>query len=202
LEGSSLLLPGLYQAKLPEKAACPAPGMGAERMLMTWSAGFLLLSDAGYQPRHRSKRRAGLGLGRLTQRTREDASCARVGRPAGPRETQIASWLSSPAAEPALPYRPERGQLVRMLEACAVDDLTRIIPQIVQVVAHSSGETKTTAWNDFREATKKARPLGLDGHDCPFLHPANPGSYPQEDAVVIKVGQANNVWWLITNGLP
>jgi hypothetical protein len=89
-----------------------------------------------------------------------------------------------------------------MLEACAVDDLTRIIPQIVQVVAHSSGETMTTAWNDFREATKKARPLGLDGHDCPFLHPANPGSYPQEDAVVIKIGQANDVWWLITNGLP
>jgi hypothetical protein len=176
--------------------------MGAERMLMTWSAGFLLLSDAGYQPRHRSKRRAGLGLGRLTQRTREDASCARVSRPAWPREPQTTSWWSSPPAEPAFPYQLERGQLIRMLEACAVDDLTRIIPQIVQVVAHSSAQTMTTAWNDFREATKNARPLGLEGHDCPFLHPANPGSYPQEDAVVIKVGQANDVWWLITNGLP
>jgi hypothetical protein len=171
-------------------------------MLMTWSAGFLLLSDAGYQPRHRSKRRAGLGLGRLTQRTREDASCARVSRPAGPREPRTASWLASPAAEPAFPYQLERGQLLRMLEACAVDDLTRIIPQIVQVVAHSSAETMTTAWNDFREATKGPRPLGLEGHDCPFLHPANPGPYPQENAVVIKVGQANDVWWLITNGLP
>jgi hypothetical protein len=194
-------------------------------MLMTWSAGFLLLSDAGYQPRHRSKRRAGLGLGRLTQRTREDASCARVSRPAGPREPQTASWLSSepfsssrdrpralgretggrkgfsPPVQPAFPYQLERGQLIRMLEACAVDDLTTIIPQIVQVVAHSSAQTMTTAWNDFREATK-ARPLGLEGHDCPFLHPANPSSYPQEDAVVIKVGQANDVWWLITNGLP
>jgi len=89
-----------------------------------------------------------------------------------------------------------------MLEALAVDDLTTIIPQIVQVVAHSSAQTMTTAWNDFREATKSARPLGLEGHDCPFLHPASPGSYPQEDAVVIKVGQANDVWWLITNGLP
>jgi hypothetical protein len=176
--------------------------MGAERMLMTWSAGFLLLSDAGYQPRHRSKRRAGLGLGRLTQRTREDASCARVSRPAGPREPRTASWLASPAAEPAFPYQLERGQLLRMLEACAVDDLTRIIPQIVQVVAHSSAETMTTAWNDFREATKGPRSLGLEGHDCPFLHPANPGPYPQENAVVIKVGQANDVWWLITNGLP
>ena len=169
---------------------------------MTWSAGFLLLSDAGYQPRHRSKRRAGLGLGRLTQRTREDASCARVSRPARPREPQTAWWLSSPPAESAFRYHLERGQLVRMLEACAVDDLTRIIPQIVQAVAHSSGETMTTAWNDFREATKSGGPLGLEGHDCPFLHPANPGSYPQEDAVVIKVGQANDVWWLITNGLP
>jgi hypothetical protein len=89
-----------------------------------------------------------------------------------------------------------------MLEACAVDDLTRIIPQIVQVVAHSSAQTMTTAWNDFREATKSAQPLGLDGHDCQFLHPANPGSYPEENAVVIKIGQANDVWWLITNGLP
>jgi len=169
---------------------------------MTWSAGFLLLSDAGYQPRHRSKRRAGLGLGRLTQRTREDASGARVSRPARPREPQAASWLAGPPAQPALPYQLERGQLRRMLEGCAVDDLTRIIPQIVQVVAHSSAETMTTAWNDFREATKNAQPLGLDGHDCPFLHPAKPGSYPEENAVVIKVGQANEVWWLITNGLP
>jgi hypothetical protein len=169
---------------------------------MTWSAGFLLLSDAGYQPRHRSKRRAGLGLGRLTQRTREDTSCARVSRPARPSEPQTASWLASPPAEPALPYQLERGQLRRMLEACAVDDLTRIIPQIVHVVAHSSAETMTTAWNDFREATKHAQPLGLDGHDCPFLQPAIPGSYPEENAVVIKVGHANDVWWLITNGLP
>jgi hypothetical protein len=89
-----------------------------------------------------------------------------------------------------------------MLEACAVDDLTRMIPHIVQVVAHSSAQTMTTAWNDFREATKNDRLLGLEDHDCPFLHPANPGTYPEEDAVVIKVGQANNVWWLITNGLP
>jgi hypothetical protein len=200
--------------------------MGAERMLMTWSAGFLLLSDAGYQPRHRSKRRAGLGLGRLTQRTREDVPCARVSRPTRPREPETATWLASepfsssrdrprtlgretggrkgfsPTAEPAYPHQLERWQLSRMLEACAVDDLTRIIPQIVQVVAHSSAQTMTTAWNDFREATKTDRPLGLDSHDCPFLHPANPGSYPQEDAVVIKIGQANDVWWLITNGLP
>jgi hypothetical protein len=171
-------------------------------MLMTWSAGFLLLSDTGYQPRHRSKRRAGLGLGRLTQRTREDASCARVSRPTGPREPVTTSWLASPPAQPAFPVQLERGQLRRMLEGCAVDDLTRIIPQIVQVVAHSSAKTMTTAWNDFREAPKNARPLGLEGHDCPFLHPSNPGSYPEEDAVVIKIGQANDVWWLITNGLP
>jgi hypothetical protein len=197
-----LLSTRLYQPELATKAVCPAPGMGAERMLMTWSAGFLLLSDTGYQPRHRSKRRAGLGLGRLTQRTREDISCARVGRPAGPTEAVTASWLASPPVEPVFQYQLERGQLVRMLEACAVDDLTRIIPQIVQVVAHSSAQTMTTAWNDFREATKNAQSLGLEGHECPFLHPANPGSYPEEDAVVIKIGQANDVWWLITNGLP
>jgi hypothetical protein len=167
---------------------------------MTWSAGFLLLSDAGYQPRHRSKRRAGLGFGRLTQRTREDASCARVGRPAGPGEPVSPSWLASPPAEPAFPHQLERGQLGQMLEGCAVDDLTRIIPQLVQVVAHSSAQTMTTAWNDFRQATRHDGPLGLEDHDCPFLHPAKPGSYPEEDAVVIKVGQANDVWWLITNG--
>lgn len=113
-----------------------------------------------------------------------------------------ATWLASPPAEPAFPDQLARGQLRRMLESCAVDDLTGIIPQIVQVVAHSSAETMTTAWNDFREATKNARALGLEGHDCPFLHPANSGSYPEEDAVVIKIGHANNVWWLITNGFP
>ena len=56
---------------------------------MTWVAGFLLLVDTGYfdpgyQPRHRSKRLAGLGIGRLARRAPDDdRSGAGASRPAG-----------------------------------------------------------------------------------------------------------------------
>jgi hypothetical protein len=174
--------------------------MGAGRMLMTWFAGFLLLSDPGYRPRHRSKRRA--GAGRLTQRIREDASCARISRPAGRGEPATASWLASPPAVADFPGQLACGQIRRMLLDCAVDDLTRIIPEIVQVVAHSSAGTMTAVWNDFRQAAENGRALGLDGHDCPFLDRPAPGPYPEKDAVVIKIGQANDALWLIANGFP
>jgi hypothetical protein len=68
-------------------------------MVMTWFAGFLLLADTGYQPRHRSKRRAGLGIGRLAHRA-EDRSSVGVSRPAGPESLTEAIWLASHPAEP------------------------------------------------------------------------------------------------------
>jgi hypothetical protein len=87
-----------------------------------------------------------------------------------------------------------------MLEGCALDDLARIMPEIVQVIARSSESTMTTAWNDFREAAWNARALRLGPRL--WAEPTdrtNPGPYPDEDAVVIKLGQAREALWLISN---
>lgn len=180
-------------------------------MVMTWLAGFLLLGGNGYEARHRSKRQAGAGIGRLGQRRREHPPDAAgsywpgsgSGSPGEP------SWMPSPSAAPEFPDQRAGNQLDRMLEGCALDDLARIIPEIVQVIARSSAETVTSAWNDFREATWNARALRLGpGLWADFMDPSpedpdpcpeKADPYPEEDAVVIKLGHARDALWLITN---
>jgi hypothetical protein len=172
-------------------------------MVTTYVAGFLLLWDAGYQPRHRSTRRAALSAGWQAQRTRDDPSRAWAGRPAGPGSPAAPSWMASPPAEPAYPDQHPGGQLRRMLAGCALDDLIRIVPEIVQVIALSSVATMTTAWNDFRQANRDPRALCLGtGRWSEYFERANAGSYPEEDAVVIRLGQADDALWLITKGHP
>jgi hypothetical protein len=89
------------------------------------------------------------------------------------------SWPPGPTTEPEFPDRFENDRLRDMLEDFPLDELTRIIPEIVQRVVHSSANTVMTAWDDFREAT---------------------WNNLQEDAVVIRLGRAHEAWWLITNG--
>jgi hypothetical protein len=157
-------------------------------MVVTSLASFLLLWDTGYEPRHRHSRRE-IGIGRLARRQRKDVFGA------GISET---SWLPSPPPEPWFPDRLETDRLEtdrletdrletdrletdrlrRALEGCPADELTRIIPEIAQVIVHSRAYTMTTAWNDFRAATR---------------------NNPQEDAVVIRLGPAHEALWLITN---
>jgi hypothetical protein len=172
-------------------------------MVMTWFAGFLLLGDTGYEPRHRSKRQASPAIGWLGQRRREEYTASAAISPwSGFRSTAGASWMPSPPAESEPDDRPASTQLHRMLESCALDDLARIIPEIVQVMVRSSADTMTSAWTDFREATWNAKALRL-GPGL-WMEPIDPGPeepdpYPGEDAVVIKVGQAPDALWLITN---
>jgi hypothetical protein len=144
-------------------------------MVVTSIASFLLLWDAGYQPRHRSRR----GIGRLAWRERRDPFSTRVSPPAEPEWPEETLWMASPPAEPEFVDQFEWDHLRSVLEGCPLDDLTRIIPEIVQVIVHSSANTMTTAWNDFREAD---------------------WNNPEEDAVVIRLGRAQEPWWLITNG--
>lgn len=178
-------------------------------MVMTWFAGFLLLGGDGYEARHRSKRQAGSGIGRLGQRRREHPPDAAVSYWSGSGSPVEASLICSPPAAPEFPDQSTGNQLDRVLEGCALDDLARIIPEIVQVIARSSADTVTSAWNDFREATWNARALrvgpGLwaDFMDAcpedPDPCPENIDPYPEEDALVIKVGHARDALWLITN---
>ena len=175
-------------------------------MVVTSIASFLLLWEAGYQPRHRSKRE--IGIGRLARRRKEDPLSTRVSEPAErgwptqtpwmpsppaatrwlpsppaatcwlPSPSTQTSWMPSPPAEPELPDRFENDRLRDVLEGFPLDELTRLIPEIVHSVVLSSANTVMTAWNDFRE----------DWNNL------------QEDAVVIRLGRAHEAWWLITNG--
>ena len=177
---------------------------------MTWLAGFLLLGDAGYEARHRSKRQAGPGIGRLGQHRPEYPSAATDYYQPGPDSPAAVSWMPSPPAAPEFPDLLSSNELHRMLEGCALDDLARIIPEIVQVIVGSSADTETSAWNDFREAAWNARalrvgpglwaePLDPEDPEDPDPYEEELDPYPEEDAVVIKVGQAPDVLWLITN---
>ncbi len=178
-------------------------------MVVTWFAGFLLLWDTGYEPRHRSKRQVSPGIGRLGQRWREYPFSAAAGRRSGSGSPVDASWMPSPPAEPEFGDQPAGSQLHRVIEGCALDDLAQIIPEIVQVIARSSADTMTSAWNDFREAAWNAQALRLGpglwaesldpSPDDPDPYPGEAATYPDEDAVVIKVGQAPDALWLITN---
>jgi hypothetical protein len=183
-------------------------------MVTTWFAGFLLLWDAGYEPRHRSKRQVGAGIGRLAQRKRECPGSAEAGQRLGSGLPDDGPWMSSPAADPEFGDQLASNRLHRMLEGCALDDIAQIIPEMVQVIARSSAETMTSAWNDFREAAWNARALRVgprlwaepfdEGHLTPCSEEAHPyleetDPYPEEDAVVIKFGQARDALWLITN---
>lgn len=178
----------------------PVPGMGAGRMVMTLCAGFLL-ADTAYQPRHRSKRRNGLGIGRLPLRRREDPTGAIIGRPPEPRSATGDVWMPSPPGDPHFLDQLAAGQLRGLLEGCALDDLARIIPEIVQVIVHSSANPAATAWNEFQEATWNARALGLGSRRwLESYDRRNLGPYPDEHAVVIKLGRAHDALWVITNG--
>jgi len=146
-------------------------------MVVTSLASFLLLWDAGYQPRHRSRR----GIGRLARRQRTDLFSTRASPAADPEWPAGTLWMSSPPAEPEFLEQLEWDHLRNVLEGCPLDDLTRIIPEIVQVIVHSSANTMTTAWNDFRDAT---------------------WNNPHDDAVVIRLGRSQDPCWLITNGPP
>lgn len=176
-------------------------------MVMTWLAGFLLLGDTGYEARHRSKRQAGAGIGRLGYHRQGHPSGAAADFQSGPGAPVATLWMSSPPAAPEFPDRPAGNPLHRVLEGCALDDLTWIIPEIVQVIVRSSADTMTSAWNDFREAAWNARALRLGpGLWAEPMDPEDPDpyqeeldTYPEEDAVVIKVGQARDALWLITN---
>jgi hypothetical protein len=77
-------------------------------MVMPSVASIVLVWASGYQPRHRSKRETGSGIGRLARRRpQEDPFRAGGGRPAGQSRAEI-FWTLSPPAEPEFLARIQR----------------------------------------------------------------------------------------------
>src|SRR5215469_1192559 len=195
------------------------PGMGAERMAMTqWVPGRLF----GYQPRHRSTRQAA-DVEWLPAETWDEPTFE---WDYDPRYSELQADPEPPADRPthddqalAVPDpsgTASRGesdlrdhlssdQLRHMLEGCALDDVARIVRPLVQIIAHSSHTTTTLAiaWAEFRRSTRDAYALHIGASRwSDFFRREELGFYPAEDAVELKLREADNAWRFIITGLP
>lgn len=180
------------------KVRCRArPGMGAGRMaMMRWLARFSWW-HFGYQPRHRSTRRAAADVQWLADWTEplpawDELKDADESGPASQGESDLHDHLSS-------------DQLRHLLEGCALDDVARIVRPLVQLIAHSSHTATTLAitWAEFRRSTRDAYALHVGANRwSDFFRREELGFYPAEDAVEMKLRAADHAWRLLTTGAP
>jgi hypothetical protein len=122
------------------------------------------------------------------------------------REPQSQADDSRPASQggPDLHEHLTNDQLRHLLEGCALDDMARIVRPLVQVIAHSSHSATTLAstWGEFRKSTRDAYALHVgDRRWSDFFRREELGSYPAEDAVELKLRQADHAWRLLTDGV-
>jgi hypothetical protein len=180
-------------------------------MAMAWLAG-LPLRSAGYQPRHRSPRWDKADLRALPDlrpledlRPLTDLRPARVDHQADRAFSASVPGPSNDSGDPDFLDQLTRGQIRRILESSAINDLTDTVPELVATIAHSSHTTATlaSAWRDFQEATRAAHALHLAQRAWwEFYCQQDLGPCPQVAAAEIKQGQADDAWYLITNGGP
>jgi hypothetical protein len=179
----------------------PAPGMGAERMGMTWLAD-VLPPDTGYRPRHRSTRQGELDIDGL-----EDSWHDHLPEPessfadAGP-SSDIAEVTEDRSAQCFLDQMTV-GDVRRILEGCALQNVTRVVPELVQLIAHSSHTpaTITRAWSEFEEATRDVYASHLRYRSwSAVVRRAELGACPHDEAAESVVSYADYAWQLITQG--
>jgi hypothetical protein len=179
------------------------PGTGAERTRTSRLAG-MFGWNASYQPRHRSPRRDYTETGWLTLQALEDPPPDQYCGPAWPDLSAEEPWANDDSEESDFLQQLTGGQVRRMLESSAINgDLTEAVPDLVQAVAHSSHTTATlsSAWRDFQVAVRDAYALHLSKRAWwEFFSRQDLGSCPQEMAVEIKLGDADDAWCLIVNG--
>jgi hypothetical protein len=129
-----------------------------------------------------------------------------VGRPASLAFSVDEPRLADDSENPDSLNYFTRGQIRRILENSAINDhLTKTIPELARVIAHSSHTTATLAraWSEFQQATRDAYGLHLGQRAWwEFFSRQDLGSCPQENAVEIKLSRADDAWCLITNGEP
>jgi hypothetical protein len=180
---------------------------------MTWLTG-VQPSEAGYQPRHRSTRRGETQIDQYDRAWR-DYPPERAGRPAvpgrfGPTRTvrpvspvSEASEATDEQAGESFLDQLTAGEVRRILEGCALHDLSRAIPELVHHIAHSSHTpaTITMAWSEFEEATRDMYALHLRGDDRSVPSKGTEKtSGPDQEMVAIVRSYADYAWQLITRG--
>jgi hypothetical protein len=168
-----------------------------------WLAG--LVGDFGYRPRHRSTRQALVGAGRLPQSEWDHPASLVDDRPDWPDTATDASWLAGPAGQPDLLDQLTSDEIRRLAEGFALGYSTRNVPDLVQAIGHSShtAATLTSAWREFRESIRDMYALRLRSRNWTgFYWREDEGSHSDAAALEQKARQADDAWWLITNGLP
>ena len=171
--------------------------MGAGRMAVNWFSG-ALLSEHGYQPRHRSTRRGGNNV--------DDSTLSWLDNSPEPGDEQAYanSCMEPPefdadhSAHDALDQMTF-SEIRRVLEGCALDDPTTVVPELVQLIAHSSHtpETLAWAWSEFEEATRDVYALRLRMRDWSALVRRDE---LDGNAVALMLSYADDAWQLITRG--
>jgi hypothetical protein len=168
-------------------------------MALTWFAG-VLLSDTGYQPRHRSTRRTGNGVDRLDC-TEEDVLPGSESAPAEADSFTGPFDLVEDEESQDFLDQLTFGEIRRILEGCALDDPTKVVPELVQLIAHSAHTPATLmrAWREFEEATRDVYAMRLRNRDWSALFRRDEASsYAGEDATALMLSDADDAWRLIT----
>jgi hypothetical protein len=175
--------------------------MGAERMGMTWLTGALPV-ETGYQPRHRSTRRSELDIDRLGDGWHDPVPEPGSGHAvAEPSSEKVEVTEESPAQ--CFLDQMTVGEVRRILEGCALHDVTRVVPELVQLIAHSSHTpaTITRAWSEFEEATRDVYALHLRFRNWSALVRRDElGACPHEEEAESVLSYADYAWRLITRG--
>jgi len=155
-----------------------------------------------YQPRHRSTRLSSSEADWLDMETWDESLPEWDGQPEDSVPQDDASWLPG-QEEPELLDHLSSAQLRHLLEGCALDDMARIVRPLVQTIAHSSHSAVTlaTAWGEFRRSTRDAYALHVGAcRWSDFFQREELGFYPAEDAVELKLQEADHAWQLLTHG--
>ena len=163
---------------------------------MSWFSG-VLLAEHGYRPRHSSARRARIDVGGLDEPWLESASerdCTTAGN----------AWHEHPALNQGNGTYDALDQMTfseirRVLEGCAIDDPTTVVPELVQLIAHSSHtpDSLEQAWSEFEEATRDVYALRLRMRNWSAL--VEPDA-PDDNAIALMRRYADSAWQLITRG--
>jgi hypothetical protein len=165
-------------------------------MALTWHA-LGLPGENRYQPRHRSTGRTENGF--------DEPGSYWLDHLSGPGSGSVTTGPSAERQEfdddqPAQDFRDQMtfGEIRRILEGCALDDPTTVVPDLVQLIAHSSHTPATlaSAWSQFEQASRDVYALHLRIRDWSALFRRD----EPDEAVALMLSYADEAWRMITLG--
>jgi hypothetical protein len=165
-------------------------------MALTWLSWGPLGEDK-YQPRHRSTGRTRNGF--------DEPDLYWIANSSGPgsgpaHASSSAERLEIDDDHPAQDFLDQMtfSEIRRILEGCALDDPTTVVPDLVQLIADSSHTPATlaSAWRQFEEATRDVYALHLRIRDWSALFRRD----EPDDAVALMLSYADEAWRMITLG--